>query len=184
MHHTVPAAFFQLHLLREFSVQVLNWIHTWQLWRPFEWTHCHVPEPRDYLNFAASLWEHRYTVVLKAWTHSATPLRQAVEFKVELMLVIVLWLLASTSIFAQRTASRWIFSLLYKPLRWLCKKNPSRSAVTQTLRPQLCHVSKSLKSPFSPIPWLGCDDHVYVPKCPEYLPCDWLSHFIEWSEFI
>lgn len=142
MHHTVPAAFFQLHLLREFSVP----------------PHLKGAQLDSHVAAVEAIWVNslscsrtqrlfelwgifvRRSVVLKARTHSATPLRRAVEFKVELMLVIVLWLLASTSIFAQRTASRWIFSLLYKPLRWLCKKNPSRSAVTQTLRPQLCHV--------------------------------------------
>lgn len=57
------------------------------------------------------------------------------------------------AIFAHLTAVHGMFSVFFDHfLRWLCIKNPCRSAVSVKLRPaRLAPTSMSLKSPFLPI---------------------------------
>jgi len=95
-------------------------------------------------------------------------------------------------IFSQRTAAHWIFSLfqtsLCEPWRWLWEKSPvDQQFLKYSDQPvwhqQPCHVQSHfnhLSSPNWCSVWTSAGrlDHVYMLKCTELLPCDWLIIYL------
>ncbi len=91
-------------------------------------------------------------------------------------------------IFVHTTAAHWIFSLfrtiLCKPWRWLCVKIPvDQQFFKYSDQPiwhqQSFHVQShlnTLSSPFWCSVWTSASrlHHIWMPKCIELLPCDWL----------
>jgi len=82
-------------------------------------------------------------------------------------------------------------NILCKPYRWLFVKIPvEQQFLKYSYQPvchqQPCHIQKSLKSPFFLILMLSFElhqiilmlDHVYIPKCIELLPYDWLIRYL------
>lgn len=61
------------------------------------------------------------------------------------------------------------------PWRRLCGKIP----IDSNIHKPACHTQSDLKSPLFPILMnkKGYLEHVYMPKCTKYLPCDWLIRY-------
>lgn len=102
----------------------------------------------------------------------------------------ILWLLISTRHFCQHSRcsldvlSHWVYSLL--TLEKVVHGNPSRSAVSEILRPAHLapwHVQSHLNPLYSPFWWwvwtsASCLDPIYMPQCIALQPCDWLISYL------